>query len=538
MKLNIRLLMTGLLVQLAVSLVAQNRLFVISDPHVISPELVADKEAFAKEQATSIKMTDKSCELMQALVDTILQQRPDAVLIPGDLTMQGARASHLTVQGYLKQLREAGIKVYVIPGNHDVNNRNAVRYDGASTTSVPSVTSEEFATIYSDMGYGEDVERDAASLSYSCEPIEGLYLIAIDDNNTIARDTKPTASTNGIPASTEEWVWQQAAKAQAEGKQVIAMMHHQLVEHFDKQSKVVVEAAVDKASVLRDAFISHGIRLVLTGHMHLSNVTTYKNAEMADSLVEITTGAPIVYPCHYRMIDVSPDRSEFNVTTGKLSNISGYDGDFQDYARERILASSKGTFESLIRRHWSRISKKMENYVDYFEGRNFTQEYTSEFLYGIMKGTFDRAELFILEGNEGQAGAADVIYDSLVVCLDTVIDSLMPGRDSFSTAIIKAGIIYMAEENAGDVFRSVLTDCTNYGTDAANVTDDLSPRIVLPSSYVPSGIRSVSGNQSSARPRIFTADGREISGSTSLSSLPTGFYVIKEGTKSKKIIVN
>jgi hypothetical protein len=388
------------------------------------------------------------------------------------------------------------------------------------------------------MGYGEGVERDAASLSYACEPIEGLYLIAIDDNNTIARDTKPTASTNGIPASTEEWVWQQAAKAQAEGKQVIAMMHHQLVEHFDKQSKVVVEAAVDEASVLRDAFISHGIRLVLTGHMHLSNVTTYKNAEMADSLVEITTGAPIVYPCHYRMIDVSPDRSEFKVTTGKLSNISGYDGDFQDYARERILASSKGTFESLIRRHWSRISKKMENYVDYFEGRNFTQEYTSEFLYGIMKGTFDRAELFILEGNEGQAGAADVIYDSLVVCLDTVIDSLMPGRDSFSTAIIKAGIIYMAEENAGDVFRSVLTDCTNYGTDAANVTDDLSPRIVLPSSYVPSGIRSVSGNQSSARPRIFTADGREISGSTSLSSLPTGFYVIKEGTKSKKIIVN
>ena len=538
MKLNIRLLMTGLLVQLAVSLVAQNRLFVISDPHVISPELVADKEAFAKEQATSIKMTDKSCELMQALVDTILQQRPDAVLIPGDLTMQGARASHLTVQGYLKQLREAGIKVYVIPGNHDVNNRNAVRYDGASTTSVPSVTSEEFAAIYSDMGYGEGVERDAASLSYACEPIEGLYLIAIDDNNTIARDTKPTASTNGIPASTEEWVWQQAAKAQAEGKQVIAMMHHQLVEHFDKQSKVVVEAAVDEASVLRDAFISHGIRLVLTGHMHLSNVTTYKNAEMADSLVEITTGAPIVYPCHYRMIDVSPDRSEFNVTTGKLNNIPGYDGDFQDYARERILASSRGTFESLIRRHWSRISKKMENYVDYFEGRNFTQEYTSEFLYGIMKGTFDRAELFILEGNEGQAGAADVIYDSLVVCLDTVIDSLMPGRDSFSTAIIKAGIIYMAEENAGDVFRSVLTDCTNYGTDAANVTDDLSPRIVLPSSYVPSGIRSVSGNQSSARPRIFTADGREISGSTSLSSLPTGFYVIKEGTKSKKIIVN
>lgn len=538
MKLNARLLMMGLLVQLAVSLVAQNRLFVISDPHVISPELVSDKAAFAKEQSTSIKMTDKSCDLMEALVDTILHQRPDAVLIPGDLTMQGARASHLKMQSYLKKLRDAGIKVYVIPGNHDVNNKNAVSYDGESTTSVPSVTSEEFAEIYSDMGYGEGVERDAASLSYACEPIEGLCLIAIDDNNTIARDAKPTASANGIPASTEEWVWQQASKAQAEGKQVIAMMHHQLVEHFDKQSKVVVEAGVDKASVLRDEFISHGIRLVLTGHMHLSNVTTYKNVEKTDSLVEITTGAPIVYPCHYRMIEVSPDRSVFSVTTGKLSSISGYDGDFQDYARERILASSKGTFESLIRRHWSRISKKMESYVDYFEGREFTQEYTSEFLYGIMKETFDRAELFVLEGNEGQAGAADVIYDSLVVCLDTVIDSLMPGKDSFSTAILKAAIIYMAEENAGDVFRSVLTDCTNYGTDAANVTDDLSPRIVLPSSYVPSGIRLVSGCQSSISPRIFTADGREMSGFTSLSSLPKGFYVVKEGTKSKKIIVN
>ena len=45
-------------------------------------------------------------------------------------------------------MREAGIPVLVIPGNHDINNTNASFYFGDEKSPAPSVTAEEFFEIY------------------------------------------------------------------------------------------------------------------------------------------------------------------------------------------------------------------------------------------------------------------------------------------------------------------------------------------------------------------------------------------------------
>lgn len=106
-----------------VTLQAQLKVAVVSDIHVMVPELVEqDGAAFQDYVAHDRKLLMESVALAEAAVDELLAGRPDAVLVTGDLTKDGERVSHEYVAGQLlARLRRAGIPVYVVPGNHDVN---------------------------------------------------------------------------------------------------------------------------------------------------------------------------------------------------------------------------------------------------------------------------------------------------------------------------------------------------------------------------------------------------------------------------------
>ena len=105
-------------------------IFVMSDIHVMSPELVADPEnsLFVKDMAESRKLQAESYEIFCAYVDTIKALRPELVIIPGDLTKDGELQSHQTVAVKLQELLDMGIPTLVIPGNHDMENDNGRIY--------------------------------------------------------------------------------------------------------------------------------------------------------------------------------------------------------------------------------------------------------------------------------------------------------------------------------------------------------------------------------------------------------------------------
>ena len=98
---------------------------VIADPHVIPASLLQPGTA-ADEMLSSVrKMLDLSESAFTALIDTALAYTPDLVLIPGDLTKDGEKASHEWMAEQLARLTSAGIPVLVIPGNHDISNPSA-----------------------------------------------------------------------------------------------------------------------------------------------------------------------------------------------------------------------------------------------------------------------------------------------------------------------------------------------------------------------------------------------------------------------------
>jgi hypothetical protein len=143
------------------------RMAIFSDPHCMAPSLlVNDGPAFQTYLAQDRKLLAQSHAILDAVVGQITLAQPQVVLVSGDLTKDGEFISHQDVTNHLAQLKAAGAKVFVCPGNHDVNNPHAASYNGAVATPVPSISAADFAALYSEFGYKDALARDPNSLSY------------------------------------------------------------------------------------------------------------------------------------------------------------------------------------------------------------------------------------------------------------------------------------------------------------------------------------------------------------------------------------
>jgi ribose 1,5-bisphosphokinase PhnN/predicted MPP superfamily phosphohydrolase len=320
---------------------AQERIMVISDPHVI-PQTEIDKqgqENFNNYMKTQRKMLEHSEPIWHALLDTALKYKPDLVLIPGDLTKDGEAASHDTVAAGIHRLEAAGIPVLVIPGNHDIPASNA------------------WKTHYSGT-FKNTVSEDAGSYSFASEPLPGVTVLGIDGS-----DGK--ASVGKLSASTLAWVEAQAKAAKAKGNTVIAMTHWQILEHFDGLASIEPASRFEKPDELRDLLMHNGVHLVLTGHFHVSGITTFRDTTglTQDSLVEITTGSPITYPCPYRWMTLSKDRKSIEVTTEYINSLPGIADDLNTYSREWMREHTANLIPSLAHRFWGKILDQWDEKV-------------------------------------------------------------------------------------------------------------------------------------------------------------------------------
>ncbi|MGI6222730.1 MAG: metallophosphoesterase family protein [Prevotella sp.] len=293
------------------------KMCVISDVHIMAPELLkADGKPFQRYLSADRKLLKESTEIMDSVTNRILSEHPKVVLITGDLTKDGERVSHqYLVDHYLSKFRQKGVKVFVIPGNHDVNNPHAMVYDGDKVTRTATVTPAEFATIYGDYGYNRALARDTASLSYVAQLTPHLRLIAIDGCKYEENDfDKNTCVTSGrIKPSTLRFIREQAADAKKAGCKVIAMMHHGVVPHFADQQVLFPEYLVDNYPAVGKMLHDSGVNVVFTGHFHSQDISR-------DSTVtDVETGSTVSYPHPYRVIGMNADK--MTITTHTLHTL-------------------------------------------------------------------------------------------------------------------------------------------------------------------------------------------------------------------------
>lgn len=309
---------------------------VITDPHYYDTQLGTDGKAYQDYLNKDRKLLKESGEIMDAAVNEISRMSADFVIVCGDLTKDGEKVNHQAMAAKLNRLVDSGKKVFVVPGNHDVENGEAVRYQGDQTEPVPNVSAGMFAEIYRDFGYGAALEQDPDSLSYVVEPVPGLWLLALDTCKW--RESQPGKHSpigGAYSLQTFQWIEQMLIRSKREGKAVIVFQHHGILEHYPHNKKFYSKYLIDDFERAADMLSSFGVNLVFTGHWHAQDITlkTFENPRRV--IYDIETGSLVTAPCPYRRVTIDANQKAV-IESHFISAIPSHPEDFTAYAADYV----------------------------------------------------------------------------------------------------------------------------------------------------------------------------------------------------------
>lgn len=295
------------------------RIAVMSDLHYLSPDMIADTEDFEHAFNSDRKLLKESSSVLREMLERVRADKPDILLVSGDLTKDGEQECHAALAKQLQQLQQdvPGLKIYVINGNHDIRNYNAKNFNTADGKAVPATRTEpeDFKQIY-DFVYSDPTViatftpaegNKAGGLSYVARPVEGLTVIAMDtcryssDNTSNGDDEHETSGA--ISADLEKWVIEQTAAAKARGDLVIGLEHHGLVPHFDVQPTILPMYLVNGYERIAQEYADAGMSVVFTGHMHAVDIAAM-TTKAGNTFYDIETGSALTYPCPIRFVDL------------------------------------------------------------------------------------------------------------------------------------------------------------------------------------------------------------------------------------------
>ncbi len=332
---------------------------VISDPHYFPTEFNGTRASAYQDQTSGdLRLMGENEALTTAAVDQMLAagDLPRVLIVTGDLSSEGEKASHEGFASQMKRLQQAGCAVLVIPGNHDVYNYDAMSFqsdeqvkDGGSGDLW--TTEADFRSIYASMGYDERQTIDASNdeivdivyykdvkdggvadcqggLSYIAVTKTGVAFVMIDTEiYTADANGKGKAWGQGKGMISDDllaWIQGQAKELTGKGYTLIAGVHHPVLNHqATSETEFVTDTAqiqdgVDEAGVMRHArdysfklataLADAGIHYVYSGHMHENDVATY-TAASGSVLYDIETGGLCAYPSPYRTCSVSVDET-------------------------------------------------------------------------------------------------------------------------------------------------------------------------------------------------------------------------------------
>ncbi|MDF2845274.1 MAG: hypothetical protein K0R00_3700 [Herbinix sp.] len=321
-------------------------MYVATDVHYLAKELHDDGEAYQKYlNSGDGRLLYYIDEITDAFINDMNIEKPDVLILSGDLTNNGEKESHTELAKKLNKLEEtAGTRVYVIPGNHDIQNPWARSLIGDKQNKIDSIESDEFDQIYGNLGYDEAISRDENSLSYLAAPAEDLWLLMLDTNIYDTNYQYGVPATNGIiKEETFQWIRECSALAKEKKVQILTVMHHNLLRHTLVMN---YGFTLDNSEEAIQVFEESDLQLVLSGHIHIQDINSTKNEE--NPIYDVVTSALIAYPVQYGVIEFQKEQGyeyqtrKVNVdrwaktTNQKDENLL----EFKQYAREHYASRS------------------------------------------------------------------------------------------------------------------------------------------------------------------------------------------------------
>ena len=279
------------------------RLIVATDIHYLAEELTDKGSGFtyAVEYGDG-KVTNYIWEITDAFISEVLNERPDGVILSGDLSLNGEKASHQELAERLRRITDEGIPVLVIPGNHDINNVGAARFAESERFPAETTSPEDFLEIYREFGYDGAVSRDPNSLSYVYEMNSQTRILMLD-----TCQYEGTAQIGGmIDTDTYEWIDEQLEDAWENGMNILPVAHHNLLEESQiYASNCTIEHNEELIGRLEDW---GPIPLFLSGHLHVQHFAN-TDEEAEEGIWEIVTSSLATPPCQYGVLFYGDDQS-------------------------------------------------------------------------------------------------------------------------------------------------------------------------------------------------------------------------------------
>lgn len=304
---------------------------VAADLHYLSPALTDHGSAFQRviENADG-KVMAYSEQLMEAFTQQIIAQAPDVLILAGDLTFNGERASHEALARKLRRIADAGVCVLAIPGNHDLENSMAVAFQGTGYQRTESISAEEFEAIYGEFGLMQASSRDSASLSYVTELSSGLWVLMMDANQPDAPGRMKT--------ETIQWAEQQLVRARESGARVLAVSHQSLLRH---NALLNDGFQMENAAALTALYQKYGVVCNLAGHLHIQHIASQPN------ITEILTASLAAAPNPYGILTVTETGAEYHtvpVDVSTWAKVQGRNEDallrFENYAADFFYSTA------------------------------------------------------------------------------------------------------------------------------------------------------------------------------------------------------
>jgi 3',5'-cyclic AMP phosphodiesterase CpdA len=261
-----------------------------TDTHYLAPSLT-DHGAFYEEGIAGGdgKDDEYSPEIFHALLAQAEAEKPDALILTGDLTYNGEKTSHEELAAFLEQLRQKGVQPLVLSGNHDLNNGYALAYQGSTALAIPTVDRAAFRKIYANAGYEQAYAQDPHSLSYFYEARKDLDLLFIDSNAIVV---------DYLGDDTLSWMESELAKAKEKGHTVLSFTHQSVL----LQNPLLKEGyLIGNQSALLSLLERYGVRVNFSGHIHLQHQAS------DGKLRDIATSSLLVSPNHCARLEVGAE---------------------------------------------------------------------------------------------------------------------------------------------------------------------------------------------------------------------------------------
>ena len=415
------------------------RIAFIADAHVQDveehPELVRSMNV----QVQSTRLFNENYFALIAALDDVVKRGISLVVLPGDLTDDGQLVNQESVRYILERYARCyGISFFVTTGNHDPQRpfgKECTGHDFLASTGQTVTRTSDISlggegvvvdTLLRSAGYREEMEcyarfgyfpqssylywespfssysydtysyqqaleessiekrsyilRDSLVVpdaSYLVEPVEGVWLLAIDGGvylpagmeNGVMQYHGSGAGYNNVLEHKPfllPWVKKVADEARRKNKTLVAFCHYPLVDFNKGVSQLIATYwGKDKfdlsrvpADSIAEAFLEAGVRIHVAGHMHVNDIGV-KIGKGGNRLYNIQV--PSIATCvpAYKILTIT-DTNRFEVSTILLDQVPDFNRFFPLYEKEYAYVMSLGK-----RPIWSKECLKSESYAEF-----------------------------------------------------------------------------------------------------------------------------------------------------------------------------